>query len=356
MRKMLVVHNIKWNQFETTIRTSNNVASWNIIVENWKERTRVRQWSELDINECDDYHYVMLILLPEQNLEKMAKYLNIIRRPGRKYKVIVDIPDVVGWQMNPFLPQNKGFYMDIVSEADFVMHYSLPETESYWKAIMRDKPSYNINRHFPIEVAAGIMNEDLPKATATAKEYGLKHDEPYIFVGKSLKNINEERNVICSFYVAHKIQQQTGWKVICFANNPLRHDVKNDYYKHICRLDNVIELPVLEWRNYIRILKEYNFRIGIYMDYLETRGQVSLDCASAGIPMVCSRSIAGRKLYPYTWLSEARDLDKATKLGLRIINDTEFREEVKAYATKSIQQYSVKETKKKFEAMIGEAL
>jgi len=356
VKKLVIIHEERWENLQKDEFVFNrDVAGWVKCVNDWRNTTFVKKWQEITPQECENYQFVMLIVLPDQNPNKLHKYLSIVNKANRQYKVIAYIADVTGWQMNPFLPENKRLYMDILFGCDYVLRYNVPESESYWKAIMRDKPSHFFERAYPVDQGKNVMMITLPKAREYLDQYMPDQKNSYIFVGKSLKNINEERNVICSLYVAKKIQEKTGWGVVCFANNPLGKE-KDGLYKAICGLENVVELPITRWIDYMKIMRVLDVRIGIYLDSLETRGQVALDCACTKIPLVCSGSAAGYRLYPKTFVSHCRDIDKAVKMALKIIDDADFRNQVVDYAYNKVEEYSFASTKKNLEKVIGTKL
>jgi len=354
-KKLLTIHNNNWSELASGDKASFNreVTGFVVCCTDYMNNTYIRNWMEVTPEECEGYEFVLMVLLPEQNLEKINKQMSIITKPGRTYKTIVYIADVTGWQMNPFLPENKIRYMDILTNCDYVFRYNLPESESYWKAVMRDKPSYFIERAYPVEMIKDILAGKDAYAEKILANSGINIDEPYIFMGKSLKNINEERNMVCTLYVARQIQKSTGWKVVCFANNPLDPKDKDRIYKESCGLENVTELPVCGWASYMKILNTLNINVGIYLDCLETRGQVALDCAGTGIPLVCSGSVAGYRLFPHTFVKHYREIDDATEKAVKLCDDSHFKNKVVSYAQKGLAFYSFAQTKERIDAVLG---
>jgi len=356
-KKLIVIHEEPYaNLLRDPYSFNRDVAGWAKCITNWREMSYVKKWEEVTPEECEGYEFVMLIILPDQRIEKLTKYLDIVNREGRSYKVICYLADVTGWQMNPFLPENKLHFMNILTNSDYILRYNVPSSESYWKAIMRDKPSHFFERAYPVEQAKSVMQLDLPRADEIIETHIPNPDNKYIFVGKSLKNINEERNVICSLYIAKEIQKRMGWGVICFANNPLDPDNRDELYSEICDLDNVIELPVTRWIDYMKILSKLNVPIGIYLDCLETRGQVALDCACAQIPLVCSSSVAGYKLYPQTFVTNPRNIDEAAGFAKKIISDSVFNNSVIGHAYGGVEDYTFDNTKRRLEKLLEVSL
>ena len=89
----------------------------------------------------------------------------------------------------------KKLYIDICRAANIVFYYGSDESEEYWKCLCKGKKEvYNIDRPHPIEYA---------------KECGNRiQKENIIALNKSLQNINEERNVISSLFVASNLQNK----------------------------------------------------------------------------------------------------------------------------------------------------
>jgi len=351
MKKFLFIHDISQadllNNKESYI---NNFSNWVRCFTDWENTTEVAKWGGITPQQCQEFEYVMLLLMTDQRDEKLNKFLEIVAYPERKYKTIMYVDGVVGWQMNPFIVPNKEKYMDIVNASDYVFHYGLPESEGYWQVITRDRDLININRPHPIDTIKRVYDIEHPIDTEYIKQF-TKEQQNIIVVGKSLYNINEERNAISSLYVAGKLQKITGWPVWVFANNPLPTDEVNHYYKSLCGIDEIKEIPVMPWNDYIKVLGICT--VGIHLDCLETRGQFALDCAGLKIPLVCSGSVAGYNLYPQTWIPHCRNIENALKKAYRLVQDKAFRKKVVDFAYKTVETYSFIETKKKLEGILG---
>lgn len=356
-KRLLLIHNHNWDIYAgNKAAFVKGVTSLVRMATEFHNTTYIRDWHEVSVEECNNYDYVMMIILPEQNTDKLGKYLSIILNPDRTYKTICYLPDVVGWQMNPFLPENKIKYMDMLYYADFTMRFNLPSSESYWKAVLRGKKSYMLERHYPVEWIDIMRNESNPAADKVIAENNLDKNSQYILIDNGVKNINEERNTLCSMYVSRKIQELTGWKLVCFTSHLLDRNVKDETYKSISGLENVTELPIQDWSTYMKILMSLDIRIAIHLDCLETRGQVPIDCACLGLPLICSGSVAGATLYPHTFLENCRDIDTATKLAYEVISNEKFRNKVIDFATNKKWWYSLGEVTQRFNKIIGEAL
>jgi len=352
MKKFLMIHDISQKELDgNDTNLINNFTNWVRCFTDWRNTTEVGRWVDMTPQKCQDFEYVMLLLMTDQRDEKLNKFLEIVTYSQRTYKTIIYVDGVVGWQMNPFSIQNKKKYMDMVSASDYIFHYGLPESEGYWKVITRGRESHNIDRPHPVDFAKKSFDIEHPVAIEYIKQFALKDRKEIIAVGKSLKNINEERNAISSLYVAGQLQKKTGWPIITFANNPLPDNEKKAYYKDLCDIDEIIEIPVMRWNDYIKILALC--RIGIHLDCLETRGQVPLDHACLRVPMVCAGSVAGQKLFPYTWLNHCRDIDKALKMAFKLVDDNKFRDKVVDYAYDKAEEYSFDNTRAKLEKILG---
>jgi len=66
------------------------------------------------------------------------------------------------------------------------------------------------------------------------------------------------------------------------------------------------------------------------------------NCAGVGIPCICSGSDAGRKLFPKTYLKNPFDIKKATEIGIKLIENSDFYDEVVAYADNELENHSYK--------------
>ncbi|MDO9463826.1 MAG: hypothetical protein Q7J67_00755, partial [bacterium] len=204
MKKFFFIHEVNWEQIiGNPDGYSQNVINWIRIFRNWQETTETAHWAETKSTSeyCDQFEAVMFWLLCEpDNEKKHDKFLEMLS--GIKHaKTIVYVDGVVGWQMNPYPVALKKKFMDIMSMADFVFCYGHPESDSYWRVLCRGSDIYRIDRPFPVSVGK-VHNIEIPWDVEDQKKYALLQSHKGIVgVGKSLQNINEERNAICSLAV-----------------------------------------------------------------------------------------------------------------------------------------------------------
>ncbi len=352
-KKFLFVHSVEWGKvLANEADYMQNVSNWCRLFDNWQEQTCTKHWNDITFEFCQQFEYVMFFMLTDEKPDKYKKCIELLTHPGREYKTINYIDGCVGWQHNPFSVENKLLYLQQANASDFVFHYGIPESEGYWRSIIKDTNKERfIERAHPVEFAKKIHEIELPFPVDYVKLFGTDKQVDLIVLGKGIKNINEERNVFSSFYIARKLQEKYGWGVLVFAPNPLPPEQKDYYYWEICGLKNVVEVPVLNWRHYIRVLSLA--KIGIHLDCLETRGQFALDCACLKIPIICSGSVAGRKLYPDTWLAHCRDLNRAEELAYRLMDDGKFRTKVVNKCFAGVDDYSFASTRRKLFGILG---
>ncbi|MDO9465251.1 MAG: hypothetical protein Q7J67_08150, partial [bacterium] len=152
--------------------------------------------------------------------------------------------------------------------------------------------------------------------------------------------------------VAGRIQQKYGYPIIVFTHTPIKSVEKmHVFYKELLDIDTIIEFEQRQWREYIK--QQSICKIAIHLDTLETRGQYALDNACLRVPLVCSGSVAGKKLFPFTYLDYPRDVDKATKLAFRLIEDEKFRTKVIDYAWNKVNEYTYESIGKQFSQITG---
>jgi glycosyltransferase involved in cell wall biosynthesis len=348
MKKFLFVHEVEW---EDLIRRPEgyrqNVTNWVRIFKDWKNTTETVHWLNTTAEYCDRFEIVMLWLLCEPGNEaKHDKFLELLSKIKRA-KVIVYVDGVVGWQMNPYPMYMKRKFFDIISVADYVFCYGHPESDSYWQVLSRGKEFHRIDRPFPVDMAK-VYDIEIPWNVEDQKAYALLQGyKGIIGVGKSLQNINEERNAICSLAVASQIQRVYGYPVVVFTHTPIVPvDKMHKYYKDLLNIDSIVEFEQREWGEYIK--QQSVCKVAIHLDVLETRGQYALDNACLKVPLVCSGSVAGKKLFPFTYLEYPRDVKKAAELAFRLLEDEEFRIKVIDYAWDKVNEYTYESIGKRF--------
>lgn len=353
MKKFLFVHEVEWKDI---IRRPEgyvqNVTNWIRMFKDWINTTETVHWLHADANYCDKFEVVMLWLLCEPGNEaKHDKFIELLSKI-KKAKVIVYVDGVVGWQMNPYSPYMKKKFFDIIGMADYVFCYGHPESDSYWQVLSRGKEIHRVNRPFPVDMAK-IYDIEIPWNVEDQKAMALiQKSRGTIGVGKSLQNINEERNAICSLAVASQIQKKYGYPVTVFTHTPILPVTEMyKYYKDLLGIDSIVEFGQRGWGEYIK--QQSICKVAIHLDVLETRGQYALDNACLRVPLICSGSVAGKKLFPYTYLEYPRDVRKATELAFRLIEDEEFRTKVINYAWKKVDEYTYKSIGKRFTEITG---
>jgi hypothetical protein len=329
----------------------NGCFNWMQCFTDWQTNCLVKRWLEVTAEECQSFDFVLIKLIPDANPIRLNKLLSVCTMPGRKYKTILHIDDVVGWQMNPMNVEAKKLYLDVVAAADFVVHFGQSETDGYWRAITKDKPHYNIVRPYAIQAGKDIRQRVLPKADKIIEENQLAN-RSLIALDKGLQNISEERNIISSLYIARKIQQRTNWSVLPFVTRfGLPADVKDDLYWNVCELRSVVEIPTLHWLDYMKVLSYA--RIAVHLDCLETLGQFAIACACLKIPLICSGSVAGKLLYPDTYINNCRNVDAAQATAEQLLTNDSFRNHVIDFAYNAAEQFTAANTKVKLERMLG---
>lgn len=344
MKKFLFIHDIQQIHIDKyPDRYMQNVSNWMRIFKNWQQTTETAHWADITPDYCDTFESVMVLLLCEPEGEKKySKFVKTLSRIKQSRKIVyADGP--VGWQMNPHSLKMKKNYLDILSLADYIFCYGSADSKSYWEVLSRGKPVYLVNRPYPID----FVKKKYSKAIHE------KHGSHTIVVGKSLQNINEERNAISSLAVASKAQQKYGYPITVFTPNIIDPGKRAFYYENLLNIKNITEFPQTIWRDYIQELSLCSY--GIHLDCLETRGQFALDCACLGIPVICGGSVACQTLFPYTCLDYFRDVKRGCQLLFSLIEDSDggFKEQVVQYAWDKVEEYSFKSTGHRVQQITG---
>lgn len=380
MKQLLFIHDVpkeKLSPANSEVQRgsySQNVAfCWMNCFDWLNGESECQQWGKATVEECLGYRYVMLWLLTEPgNGPKYVKMLELLRgikaSTGRKTKVIAYADGPVGWgyQHNSLPLELKGTFLAICREADFMFCYSTPESMGYWRAVRQGHDVFALDRPQPVDEASGEAIEpsrkrgddadpdliDIPWEVDCEVGHVLANAPrgPYLGLAKGVNNVCEERGIFVSLAVAKYAQDTYGFTPITHTHTPIDGDPL-PYYREIAGLDRIIEIRLKSWRDYLRDLSRCY--VAVHMDVLETRGQFALDCASLGIPLICSSSVAGQKLFPLTYIRHPRDVDMACEKLNRLLGDQEYYDHVRAYARHRLQDYSCQRVRAKFDEVVN---
>jgi len=381
MKKFLFVHDIPAEKLSLANpevergKYSQNVAFCWMNCFDWRNgESACARWDSVCVADCLEYEYVMLWLLTEPGNEaKYTTFQTLVRgirsTTGRKTKVIAYADGPVGWgyQHNSLPLEMKGLFLSICREADFMFCYSTPESMGYWRAVRSGHDVYAIDRPHPTDEAIAEEIDPDRKRGKTADpslceipwevdwEVGRVLAEaprgPYIALAKGVNNVCEERGIFTSLAIARYVQEMYGFTPIMHTHTPIEGD-PTPYYREIAGVDPVIEIKLKPWADYLRDLSRCY--VAVHMDVLETRGQFALDCATLGIPLVCSSSVAGSRLFPLTYVRHPRDVDTAREKIDRLLNNRDFYEHVRNYARQRVGDYSCRRIRERFDAIVGE--
>ena len=326
---------------------------------NWEKcftgKTEIIYWQSATIDEANDYDLVLIKLLPDPNIQRLNKALEIALNPGRSYKVIISIDDVVGWQFNSFPLNEKLLYTRVLKSVDYIIHFGLPQSNGYWDIICQGTPHFNITRPYPIETAKSIRgNSYMPEAETLIRIRHLADGtrKGLIALDNGLNRINGERNIISSLGLAKYLQQKTSYDIMAFVCDKGIEGIDREmYYREICGIENMIEIPSVSWLDYIKILS--NVQYAIHLDCLETLGQFALCCACLKIPLICSGSHAAKALFPFTYLEHCRDIDQARIIVDQLLESETFSSQVIGFAFDKANEFSVNAIKPKLAQMLG---
>ena len=355
MKKFLFVHDIEkgWleNHLSAQHATQNVAVCWLKCFD--QGEADCQSWQAVTAEECNEFEYVMFWLLTEPgNPEKYEKILRMVREMKTASIAYCDGPVGGGYQMNSLPLNMKKTWLAISREADHMFCYSLPESIPYWRAIRGGQHFHAIECPYPIEVVGRHFHAiDRPHPVEAAKTVQNIPKGPYVALPKGIQNINEERNIFSSLAVARFIHDRYGLSVFLHTATPIEDkSLMNDCYA-LAGLTGVEEIELRPWGRYLKDLARA--RIAVHLDILETRGQFALDCATVGVPLVCSGSVAGQRLYPYTYLEYPRDIDRACHLADRLLSDPGFCNQVVDHAREALTSYSYAAVRRQFDRAVA---
>lgn len=381
MKKFLFIHDIPKAQL---LPDNQNARSGNITQNvglcwlrcwDWENgESEAQEWDKVTARECLGYENVMLWLLCEPgNGPKYERMLGLLReirarRDGPLPRVIAYADGPVGWgyQHNSLPLDMKSVYLAICREADYLFCYGMAESMGYWRAVRNGLDVYALDRPHPVEAAsAKAIPPTLkrgPEADPAYLEIPWEIDAdlhkivqhvprgPYVALAKGVNNVSEERGIFCSLAVARHAQDRHQFATVLHTATPIEGDWR-PYYADLAGLNHVVEIRLKMWSKYILDLARCY--LGVHLDVLETRGQFALDCASLGIPCICSGSVAGRRLFPATYVQHPRDIETATDLLDRLVKDGEFYRQVCERARDELQAYSCASVRRRFEEIVN---
>lgn len=289
----------------------------------------------------ENYDFYMLWLISEPS--KFDKFLQLLKG-CKKAKSIVFIDSPAGWQQNPLPLIHKKQFMDICSLANYRFCYANEkETKSYFEFISRGKKVWFTEYPYPFKIV---------------QKYAKKERKFLVLLPKGLYNYMDERNAICNFAVFDNLlKKYSKIRAILYSNHIIT-DKPQPYSASYCELFQkemagiLQEYAIVPWESYLdNISRAY---LSVNLDCLRTRGQFALESAALGIPCICSGSVAGERLFPQTFVKNYFDIDKATGLAIRLIENRDFYIKVVAKAYSELENYySFPVMKKKIFNILG---
>lgn len=113
---------------------------------------------------------------------------------------------------------------------------------------------------------------------------------------------------------------------------------------------NFEAVPFYPWQKQLELLSKYYLVINL--DIWFTRGRVQVDCAACGTPSLGINADGQIELYPDLTCADAKDIKKIIALGDRLIEDSQFYDEMQNKAIKRLAEYSYKKTAGRIENLI----
>lgn len=279
-----------------------------------------RNVGEVTDAELEAADLVMLLLLPLP--ATFDRYLEIVRRWPAKTVVYLDGP--AGVQQNPLPILDKARYLEIARTARHVVTYGA-DYDGHFRVLLGGRSPAYVEFPYPVDYAAGCAKR-------------LRDRGPVVALGKGICNVNEERNAACSIHVLADLQRlDPAARGLVHPAVPNRELSDAYHVLYGCLPESVLELRMLPWQDYLRELA--TARIGVHLDPLRTRGQFPLECAALGVPCVCSGSVAGKHLFPWTWQRDPRNVDLACATARRLWTDPDFWTRVAAEARVRLESY-----------------
>jgi hypothetical protein len=358
MKKFLFIHDIEKEILDpqnTTVKNMNqNVGLCWLKCFDWKGgESECQTWQKVTPEECNHFEFVMFWLLTEPgNPDKYHKILDTIKKMKAKSIVYCDGPVGWGYQMNSLPLELKEVYLQICRFADYMFCFSQPESVSYWNAIRNGNNFSVIDRPHPVEWKLPPVQIECPWEVDydTGEFINNNTKGPFTALPKGINNINEERNIFSSLAVAKYMQDEYNYITFLHTATPIEESNLIKKYYSLVGVNCIVEIKLKPWNLYLQDLGRAS--IAVHLDILETRGQFALDCAMLGIPLICSSSVAGYKLFPHTYVEYPRDIDSACELADRLLIDDKFCNYVIDYAKDKLQEYSYKNTRRKFDEAV----
>jgi len=285
--------------------------------------------------EAFDGNYDVAIIIITSNPERQAKMVEIARE-FKGIKLVIGSDPALDWPFwFPTLSLNA---IEIFRLCDGVMnHHRLQEP------ILRSVTSK------PIEYVPE------PSWLASNKIPPDEGSREFILLPRThCSGYNSFRNTLTNYLILKGIQERTGAKaIVCGSIRCSAGELKADEYDLIKRLG--IDAAIVNPQNRGEMFELYKrVMLLINMDCTFCVGHWLIDAAAAGIPAICTPIPDAAQCYPATQVHPF-DVEKAIELGVRLIEDADFREEVIQTAWNRVDLYSFEEVRRRWRRLVDEA-
>jgi len=291
---------------------------------NWKIRGR---WADYPLDYLDQFDTILAVFDWKRGRE-MAEFVARVRKEKPEI-VVIGVPTQPFGQLRETWREDSSNLRNLINFFDSchaiisIVRDTIPYQQSFTKT-----PIVYVPQPYPAEFAS-------------RKWKNLSQKEQTIFVA----GYTSRPDIVAGHLASREIQKKKPEftiRIIQTPDTPLNLEiVKNT--KH----DIITFQP---WQQHLEFLSQN--LIVINTDQWWTRGRIQADCAATGTPSVGGPSDAQKELFPDLSVRDVEDFSKISELGIRLIEDRDFYEQVAERARKRLVSYNFAQTVTRFSKLV----
>ena len=231
-----------------------------------------------------------------------SNIVSVLKQNNTKVHFIQEGPH---WWFNDYEIQDQIYFYNLISQCDSIFAHNEYDV-NYYKGLFPNKP---------IQTIGTLMLEHLIEDIHPIK------DDKVIIGG----NFSHWYGGFESYIIASQFELPI-WGQTSHATR--------DYENQIV---NLTHLPRLDWLEWMKALSE--FKYAVHLMPTVAAGTFSLNCAYFGVPCIGNELVDTQRLCHPLLSVDVSDLDTATKLAIRLRDDTEFYNECSSISKENYQKY-----------------
>lgn len=291
---------------------------------NWKLR---KHWANYSLDFLDQFDTILAVFDWRRGRE-MAEFAAKVRKEKPNI-VLIGVPTQPfgqlreSWREDPINLCNLINFFDSCHAVISIVRDTVPYQQSLTKT-----PVVYIPQPYPVEFALKNWKN-------------LSQKEQTIFVAGE----TSRPDIIAGHLAAKEIQNEKPEftiRVTQTPDSPLNLEILKDA-KY-----NLIDFK--PWQKHLDFLSQNLFVINT--DQWWTRGRVQADCAAVGTPSIGGPSDAQKGLFPELLVKDVEDFQKISELGIRLIEDKNFYEQVAEKAKKRLNSYNFEQSASRFSKLV----